>query len=200
VCIGLGFDFRTSTNCWCVRIFVSGWGVYLYITGASTNPHWARVVGYSPFSLCVIHKEGPSIISGDINRLMMMMMMMTGASWHVNAHAHTPLTLIPRGSRDIPKESSQIFLRDVLILPKLFSYDHYPYIYYRNEPLLWFVNIMFKKNTYIPLALYPRRYSRGISDIPLRQPRLTKMTQLWGILHKWQVVNPSPSDRSLSQV
>jgi hypothetical protein len=32
------------------------------------------VVGYGPFSLCVIHKEGlcPSI--GDINRLMMMMM------------------------------------------------------------------------------------------------------------------------------
>jgi hypothetical protein len=23
-----------------------------------TNPHWARVDGYGPFSLCVIHKEG----------------------------------------------------------------------------------------------------------------------------------------------
>jgi hypothetical protein len=37
---------------------------------APTNPHWGRVVGYGPFSLWVIHKEGPS--SGDINRLMMM--------------------------------------------------------------------------------------------------------------------------------
>jgi hypothetical protein len=23
---------------------------------APTNPHWARVAGYDPFSLCVIHK------------------------------------------------------------------------------------------------------------------------------------------------
>jgi hypothetical protein len=39
---------------------------------APTNPHWARVVDYGPFSLCVIHKDGlwPSI--GNINRLMMM--------------------------------------------------------------------------------------------------------------------------------
>jgi hypothetical protein len=41
---------------------------------APTNPHWARVMGYGPFSLCVIHKEGLSPSSGDINRLMMMMM------------------------------------------------------------------------------------------------------------------------------
>jgi hypothetical protein len=39
---------------------------------APTDPHWARVVGYGPFSLYVIHKESlcPSI--GVINRLMMM--------------------------------------------------------------------------------------------------------------------------------
>jgi hypothetical protein len=30
-----------------------------------------RVVGYGPFSLCVIHKEGLCPSSGDINRLMM---------------------------------------------------------------------------------------------------------------------------------
>jgi hypothetical protein len=42
----------------------------------STNPHWACVVGYNPFSLCVIHKEGLCHNSGDINGLMMMMMMM----------------------------------------------------------------------------------------------------------------------------
>jgi hypothetical protein len=35
----------------------------------------ARVVGYGPFSLGVIHKEGMCHSSGDINRLMMMMMM-----------------------------------------------------------------------------------------------------------------------------
>jgi hypothetical protein len=43
---------------------------------APTNPHWACVVGYGPFSLCVIHREGLCPNSGDINRLMMMMMMM----------------------------------------------------------------------------------------------------------------------------
>jgi hypothetical protein len=43
---------------------------------APTNPHWARVVGYGPFSLCVIHKEGLCPSSDDINRLMMMMMEM----------------------------------------------------------------------------------------------------------------------------
>jgi hypothetical protein len=37
---------------------------------APINPHWARVVGYDPFSLCVIHKESLCISSGDINRLM----------------------------------------------------------------------------------------------------------------------------------
>jgi hypothetical protein len=36
------------------------------------NLHWACVVGYGPFSICVIHKEGPS--SGVILRLMIMMM------------------------------------------------------------------------------------------------------------------------------
>jgi hypothetical protein len=38
---------------------------------APTNPHWASVVGYDPFSLCVIHKEGLSPSSGDSNRLIM---------------------------------------------------------------------------------------------------------------------------------
>jgi hypothetical protein len=38
---------------------------------APTNPHWARVVGYGPFPMWVIHKEGLGPSSGDINRLMM---------------------------------------------------------------------------------------------------------------------------------
>jgi hypothetical protein len=40
---------------------------------APTNPHWARVVGYGPFSSWLIHKEGLCPSSGDVNRLMMMM-------------------------------------------------------------------------------------------------------------------------------
>jgi hypothetical protein len=36
-----------------------------------TNTHWARVVDYGSFSLCVIHKESLYPSSGDINRLMM---------------------------------------------------------------------------------------------------------------------------------
>jgi hypothetical protein len=39
---------------------------------APTNSHWARVVGYDPFSLYVIHKEGLCLSSGGINMLMMM--------------------------------------------------------------------------------------------------------------------------------
>jgi hypothetical protein len=37
-----------------------------------TNSHWARVVSYGPFNLCVIHKEGLCPSSGDIIMLMMM--------------------------------------------------------------------------------------------------------------------------------
>jgi hypothetical protein len=49
---------------------------------AHTNPHWARVVGYGAFSLCIIHKEGVCPSSGDINGLMMMMMMMIMNTYH----------------------------------------------------------------------------------------------------------------------
>jgi hypothetical protein len=45
---------------------------------APTNPHWARVVGYGPFSLWVIHKEGLCPSSGGINRLMMKFSVMSG--------------------------------------------------------------------------------------------------------------------------
>jgi hypothetical protein len=40
---------------------------------APTNPHWARVVGYVPLSLCVIHKKGLCSSIGHINGLIMMM-------------------------------------------------------------------------------------------------------------------------------
>jgi hypothetical protein len=38
---------------------------------ALINPHWARIVCYGPFSLCVIHKEGLCPSSWLINRLTM---------------------------------------------------------------------------------------------------------------------------------
>jgi hypothetical protein len=37
---------------------------------AHTNPHWARVIAYGPFSLCVFHKERLCPSSGDNSRLM----------------------------------------------------------------------------------------------------------------------------------
>jgi hypothetical protein len=37
---------------------------------ALTHKHWAHVVDYGPFSLCVIYKEGLCCSSGHINRLM----------------------------------------------------------------------------------------------------------------------------------
>jgi hypothetical protein len=52
---------------------------------APTNPHWARMVGYGLFYLCVIHKEGLCPSSGDINRLMMMMMMIKPTLTSINA-------------------------------------------------------------------------------------------------------------------
>jgi hypothetical protein len=33
---------------------------------APSNPHWARVVVYGPFSLCVIHKEGLCPLIGTL--------------------------------------------------------------------------------------------------------------------------------------
>jgi hypothetical protein len=39
---------------------------------APTNPHWARVLGSGPLSLCVIHKDSPCPNREDINRLMML--------------------------------------------------------------------------------------------------------------------------------
>jgi hypothetical protein len=47
----------------------------------STHSQWVRVVGYGPFSLCVIHKEGLCPSSWDINRLMMMMMIWGPMIW-----------------------------------------------------------------------------------------------------------------------
>jgi hypothetical protein len=55
---------------WSVRNTLSHWSQLHFQPLALTNQHWARVVGYGPISVCVIHKEilCPSI--GDINGLM----------------------------------------------------------------------------------------------------------------------------------
>jgi hypothetical protein len=53
---------------------LSRWSRMYLQSLAPTNPHWARVVGYGTFSLCVIHKEGLCSGSGDINRLMMVIL------------------------------------------------------------------------------------------------------------------------------
>jgi RimJ/RimL family protein N-acetyltransferase len=58
----------------------------------TTNPHWARVLGYVPFSLYVIHKEGLCPSSGDINRLMMIIMK------KIEQAASLFYTVIKRGS------------------------------------------------------------------------------------------------------
>jgi hypothetical protein len=80
-----GFTWVSRRNIWDASatpsgISVSGVYVFMYIhtthihirSLAPTNSHGARVVGYGPFSLCVIHKEGLCPSSGDISRLMMM--------------------------------------------------------------------------------------------------------------------------------
>jgi hypothetical protein len=55
----------------CFEGTLSHWSRLHLQSLAPTNPYWARVVGYDPFSLCVIHKEGLWLSSG-ISRLMMM--------------------------------------------------------------------------------------------------------------------------------
>jgi hypothetical protein len=41
-----------------IRATLSGIDLFLIRLQPPTNPQWARVVGYGPFSLWVIHKEG----------------------------------------------------------------------------------------------------------------------------------------------
>jgi hypothetical protein len=53
---------------------LSRWSrLYLQLL-APTNSHWVRVVGYGPYTLCVIHKEHMCPSSGGINKLIIMMM------------------------------------------------------------------------------------------------------------------------------
>jgi hypothetical protein len=58
----------------CFGRHVKPWVPAAFTVVSIHNPHWARLVGYGPFFLCVIHKEGLCSSSGDINRPMIMMM------------------------------------------------------------------------------------------------------------------------------
>jgi hypothetical protein len=55
------------------EITLSRWS-WMHMQLVPTNQHWARMLGYSPFSLYVIHKEGLCPSSIDMNKLMMVMM------------------------------------------------------------------------------------------------------------------------------
>jgi hypothetical protein len=61
---------RWSVIGWVIKNLLSRAGLHLQSL-APTNPHWACVVGYGPFSLCVIYKEGLCSSSGGINGLTM---------------------------------------------------------------------------------------------------------------------------------
>jgi hypothetical protein len=54
------------------------------VFAVATNPHWARVAGYSPFYLWVIHKEDLCPSSGGIKRLTMMMIYIL--TWKTSKH------------------------------------------------------------------------------------------------------------------
>jgi hypothetical protein len=68
------------------EVTLSRWSRLYLQSLAPTKMNWARVVGYSPFSLCVIRKVGLCPSSGDINRLMMMIKLFiylfSGAAHH----------------------------------------------------------------------------------------------------------------------
>jgi hypothetical protein len=56
---------------WSVVGWVTKYYLYLFRASEGKLSRW----WFSPFSLCIIHKEGLCPSSGGINRLMMMMMM-----------------------------------------------------------------------------------------------------------------------------
>jgi hypothetical protein len=58
----------------------------------TTNPHWARVVGYGPFSFWVIHKEGLCLRS----LMMMMIKIRNNNSIFLKSNEASVITLINR--------------------------------------------------------------------------------------------------------
>jgi hypothetical protein len=79
----LQFIFNFTTSIYRTITYIENILEFLY--NIPTNPHWARVVGYGPFSLWVIHKEGLCPSSGEINRLMVTLMMMYNVTRYQSA-------------------------------------------------------------------------------------------------------------------
>jgi hypothetical protein len=69
-----------------------------------------------------------------------------------------------------------------------------PCLYYTLEDKAWVICTHFV-HSYIPLTLYHRRSSRGISDIPSRRPRFTKITYLLSILQTGLIPPLLPTHR-----
>jgi hypothetical protein len=76
---------------------LSRWSLLHLQSLVPINPYWIRMVGYGPFSLCVIHKEGMCPSSGDINRLMMIESTQTNTVTFLHIHFSTV-----RGSNQLP--------------------------------------------------------------------------------------------------
>jgi hypothetical protein len=68
-----------------------------------TNPHWARVVGYGPFFLWEIHKEGLKPSSGDINMMIIVAVEQKNSTLSSIIH-HQPI--------NVPTAGEQAFLMD----------------------------------------------------------------------------------------
>jgi hypothetical protein len=128
-----------------------------------TNPPWALVVGYGPFPLCVIHKEGLCPSSGDINRLMMVIGMFTDQL----CDGVSQVLGLSDGRHPKRLQPLQHLCGAVLDLFRISCNNQFKIVY---SACLHTHN-----NTYILLTLYPQRGSRGISDIPPRCICFTKI-------------------------
>jgi hypothetical protein len=101
--------------------------------------------------------------SGDINRLMMMMKLNKIMNSVKLRAAGGPLGVVHEAPGRVPEDLGPILYRQL-------QREHVllPIIIHILEPLTII-------HTYIPHTLYPRRGSRGFSDIPPRCPRFTKI-------------------------
>jgi hypothetical protein len=105
-----------------------------------TNLHWVRMMGYDPFFLRVIYKEGLCPSSGDINRLMM---------------SHNGNACLSR-----QQYFHFRFLQDAHILPKWLSFRSVWFQSFSgmatDNPLAFYVHR--KKGNVILLIIYPEHY------------------------------------------
>jgi hypothetical protein len=171
---------------------LSHWSWLHFQPLAPTNPHWTHLVGYGPFSLCVIHKEGLCPSSGDINRLKMMMMMNDERAI--------------RNQNQIAEDTEKYFIvklicrnprwtRVVIYGPFSLSAIHKESLCLSSGDINRLMMMVICRTLmlgqgliglhavtyihtykYIPLTLDPRRGSRSVSNFPPRRLCFTKMT------------------------